>query len=134
MALEANTLTWLADLTLGLHATFILFVVAGQCLILTGWALGWDWPRHRLFRWLHLLAIGFVVLETWFGVTCPLTSLESIFRNIGGVAEYENGFIRHWTQRLVFYSAPSWVFTLIYTVFAGFVGLSWFLYPPRRKL
>jgi hypothetical protein len=134
MALEANTWAWLADLTLALHAAFILFVVGGQVAIMTGWALGWGWSRHRLFRWLHLLAICFVVLEAWFGVICPLTTLESGFRLLAGIPEYENGFIRHWVHRLVFYSAPSWVFTAMYTVFAGLVAATWFLYPPRRKL
>ncbi len=134
MALEADIWGWLADLTLVLHAAFILFVGGGQLLIMAGWALGWGWSRHRLFRGLHLLAIGFVVLEAWFGVSCPLTSLESEFRHLAGVAGYENGFIRHWVRHLVFYSAPAWVFTAIYTVFAGLVGATWFLYPPRRKL
>ena len=134
MTPEEDTWAHLADLALGMHAAFVLFVVGGQVLILFGWARGWQWPRHRLFRWLHLLAIGFVVLEAWFGVTCPLTALETTFRNMAGIAGYENGFIRHWTQRLIFYSAPGWVFTLIYTVFAGLVLMTWFLYPPRRKL
>lgn len=117
-----------------MHALFIVFVVGGQMLILAGWALGWTWPRHRVFRWLHLLAIGFVVLEAWFGATCPLTALESEFRNMASVAGYENGFIQHWMHRLMFYHAPAWVFTLVYTVFAGFVGVTWVLYPPGRKL
>jgi hypothetical protein len=37
-------------------------------------------------------------------------------------------------RELIFYTAPGWVFTLIYTVFAGLVALTWFAYPPRRKL
>ncbi|HEY5682521.1 MAG TPA: DUF2784 domain-containing protein [Sulfuricaulis sp.] len=134
MALEANTWAWLADLALALHAAFILFVVGGQFLIMAGWALGWGWSRCRIFRWLHLLSIGFVVLEAWFGVICPLTTLESEFRLLAGLPGYENGFIRHWLHRLIFYSAPGWVFTGIYTAFAGLVVVTWFLYPPRRKL
>lgn len=134
MSPEANVWTWLADLILGLHAAFILFVVGGQILILAGWALGWTWPRHWVFRLLHLLAIGFVMLEAWFGVVCPLTILENILRTASGAATYENGFIRYWLQRLIFYTAPGWVFTLIYTVFAALVALTWLVYPPRRKL
>lgn len=134
MAPEADIWDWFADLTLVLHAAFILFVVGGQLLIMAGWVLGWGWSRHRLFRWLHLLAIGFVVLETWLGVICPLTALENILRAASGAVTYENGFIRYWLQRLIFYTAPGWVFTLIYTGFAGFVVLIWFVYPPRRKL
>lgn len=125
---------WLADLVLAIHVAFILFVVGGQILILAGWALGWTWPRHRWFRLLHLLAIGVVMLQAWIGMICPLTTLENFFRDAAGIATYENGFIRHWTRELVFYSAPGWVFTLIYTVFAGLVALTWWVYPPRRKL
>ena len=131
---EADAWTWLADLILGLHAAFILFVVGGQILIVAGWALGWAWPRRWWFRLLHLLAIGFVVLEAWFGVTRPLTTLENILRTAAGAVPYENGFIRYWLQQLIFYTAPGWVFTVIYTVFAGLVALTWLVYPPRRKL
>lgn len=127
-------MTWLANLVLAVHVAFILFVVGGQILILTGWALGWSWPRHWLFRLLHLLAIGFVMLEAWIGVICPLTTLENILRSPSGVATYESGFIRYWVRELIFYTAPGWVFTLIYTVFAGLAALTWFVYPPRRKL
>lgn len=134
MAPETKLWIWLADLVLAMHVAFILFVVGGQILIMAGWARGWSWPRYRWFRRLHLLAIGFVMLEAWFGVVCPLTLLENIFRDAAGIAVYENGFVRHWTHRLVFYRAPGWVFTLIYTVFAGLVLLTWFAYPPRRKL
>ncbi|MBI3570855.1 MAG: DUF2784 domain-containing protein [Gammaproteobacteria bacterium] len=134
MSSEADVWTWLADLILGLHAVFILFVVGGQVLIVAGWALGWVWTRRWLFRLLHLLVIGFVMLEAWFGIICPLTALENILRTASGAVTYENGFIRYWLQQLIFYTAPSWVFTLIYTVFAGLVVLIWFVYPPRRKL
>ncbi len=71
--------TWrvLADLILVLHAAYVLFVLGGQMMILSGWMLGWTWTRGYMFRLLHLLAIGFVVLEAWWGVTCPLTRLEN---------------------------------------------------------
>jgi polyferredoxin len=127
-------MTWLADLVLAVHVTFILFVVGGQLLIVAGCVRGWSWTRHRRFRLLHLLAVGFVMLQAWAGAVCPLTTLENVFRDAAGIAQYENGFIRHWVRELVFYSAPAWVFTLVYTVFSGLVGLTWFACPPRRKL
>jgi polyferredoxin len=74
------------------------------------------------------------VLEAWLGMICPLTALENILRTASGAVTYENGFIRYWLHHLIFYTAPSWAFTLIYTVFAGFVALTWLVYPPRRKL
>lgn len=126
---------WLADLILVLHAVFIVFVVGGQILILAGWWHDWSWPRHRWFRLLHLLAIGVVMLQAWIGLACPLTTLEDFLRTPAtGVPTYEDGFIRYWLRELVFYTAPVWVFTAIYTAFAGLVALTWLVYPPRRKL
>jgi len=122
----------LADVTLVVHATYVLFVVAGQLLILTGWTCGWLWTRHRLFRLIHLISIGFVMLEAWLGVTCPLTALENSFRIKSGLLTYERSFFSYWIERLIFYTAPEWVFTMIYTVFSGFVVLTWLFYPPNR--
>ncbi|MEK7697633.1 MAG: DUF2784 family protein, partial [Pseudomonadota bacterium] len=60
--------TGLADAVLLLHALYVVFVVGGLLLILAGWWRGWAWARNFWLRWLHLAAIGFVVLETWFGI------------------------------------------------------------------
>jgi hypothetical protein len=119
-----------ADVVLLLHAAFVLFVVGGQLLILLGWWRQWRWPRARVFRLLHLAAIGFVVLQSWFGAICPLTDIESSLRHAAGQAPYEIGFIAYWVQRLLFYSAPAWVFALIYTAFGAVVAASFLLYRP----
>ncbi|MEK7734889.1 MAG: DUF2784 domain-containing protein, partial [Pseudomonadota bacterium] len=87
---------WLADLVLVVHTAFVLFVVGGQVLILCGWWRRWAWTRQPLFRWLHLLAIGVVVLEAWIGWVCPLTALEDTLRRVYGGAGYGGaGFIAH---------------------------------------
>lgn len=125
---------WLADFILLLHVAYVLFVVGGQLLILAGWGLGWSWTRHRLFRTLHLLAIGFVVIEAWLGISCPLTVAENVLRASAGGGVYATSFLGHWLGRVIFYTAPTWAFTAIYTVFALIVIISWLLYPPRRKI
>jgi hypothetical protein len=112
---------------------FVLFVVGGQLLILAGWARGWGWTRHPIFRWTHLGAIGFVVLEAWFSVPCPLTILENYFRAQAGQTIYETSFIGYWLDRLLYYNAPAWIFTLSYTVFSLLVVLTFIVYPPRRR-
>jgi len=123
----------LADATLALHALFVLFVVGGQLLILAGWLGGWGWTRRRLFRLLHLGSIGFVVLEAWFGVPCPLTVLENAFRiRAGGAAAYQISFVGYWLEHMLYYNAPPWVFTAAYTVFSLLVVLTFVWYPPRR--
>ena len=121
----------LADATLLIHAAFVLFVVGGQCLILIGWARGWRWTRRLLFRLLHLGSIGFVVLEAWFGVPCPLTVLENELRlRAGGTAVYQVSFIGYWVGRLLYYDAPPWVFMTVYTAFSLLVVLTFVFYPP----
>jgi hypothetical protein len=124
----------LADVTLLLHAAFVLFVVGGQCVILAGWARGWIWTRGLLFRLLHLGSIGFVVLEAWFGVPCPLTALENALRlRAGEAAAYQVSFIGYWVGRLLYYNAPGWAFTAAYTAFSLLVVLTFILYPPRWR-
>jgi len=122
----------LADVVLVLHTLFVLFVVGGLLLTLLGWWRGWLWTRNPWFRWLHLGAIGFVVLEAWFGVPCPLTVLESSLRVLAGGSGYAASFIGHWLQRLVFYEAEPWVFTAVYTTFALLVVAVFVFHPPRR--
>ncbi len=120
----------LADLVLILHAVFIGFVVFGMLLILLGGALRWRWVRNRWFRIAHLLAIGIVVLQAWFGITCPLTTLENLLRESAGQAVYEQGFIADHLHRLIFFNAPMWVFTLAYSVFGLLVVSGLWLVPP----
>ncbi|MGA9033768.1 MAG: DUF2784 domain-containing protein, partial [Sulfuricaulis sp.] len=101
---------WLADLVLVTHAAYVLFVVGGQTLIVVGWIRGWEWTRCRVFRLLHLSAIGLVMLEAWLGINCPLTALENFLRVQSGAVTYEHSFIAHWLQWVIFYTAPEWIF------------------------
>jgi hypothetical protein len=122
----------LADAVLALHTLFVLFVVGGLLLILCGWWRGWVWTRNIWFRLTHLAAIAFVMLEAWAGVPCPLTTLESRLRVLTGGAGYAASFIGHWLQRVLFYEAPPWVFTLAYSLFALLVVAVFIFHPPRR--
>jgi polyferredoxin len=121
----------LADAVLLLHTAVVLFVVGGLVLVVLGNLRGWQWVNRLWFRLLHLGAIGTVVAQAWWGVTCPLTTLESWLRAQAGGAGYQAGFIEHWLQRLLFYEAPGWVFTLAYSLFGLLVLASWWIFPPR---
>ena len=125
--------SFLADIVVVLHFSFVLFVVAGQGLILAGWLRGWRWTTNVYFRTAHLAAIGLVVAEAWFGIVCPLTTLEVVFRERAGWASYEMSFIGYWLHRLLFFTAPEWVFTLLYTLFALVVVTTYIVYPPSSK-
>jgi len=123
----------LADAVLLLHLAIVVFVIGGLAAILLGHARGWRWVHGIGFRLAHLAAIGIVVGEAWFGLTCPLTTLESWLRLQAGAASYQGGFIEHWVQRVLFYDLPPWVFTLAYTGFGALVAAAWWYVPPRRR-
>jgi len=120
-----------ADAILVTHVLFVAFVVLGLILIFVGKFLSWLWVRNPWFRVTHLLGIGVVVLQAWFGVICPLTIWEMDLRSKAGETIYEGSFITHWLNQLLYYQAPSWVFVVCYTAFGGLVLASWFLVRPR---
>ena len=122
----------LADLLLTVHVMFVLFVVVGLVLILVGGAIGWRWVRHPWFRLAHLVAIGFVAVQAWFGRICPLTIWEMALRERAGQATYAGSFIQYWLQALIYYNLPPWVFTTAYTGFALLVAASWVWVRPER--
>ena len=120
-----------ADALLTLHVLFVAFVVFGLLLILAGKVLNWSWVRNAWFRLTHLVAIGVVVLQSWFGMICPLTIWEMALRNKAGDAVYAGTFISHWLESILYDRAPAWVFAVCYTVFGALVVLSWFWVRPR---
>lgn len=130
--MSATLLQLLADVVLAVHVAVVLFVVGGLVMVWVGQARGWHWVHRRWFRGLHLAAIGVVVAESWLGLTCPLTTLETALRHAAGGSGYAQSFVAHWLQRLLFYDAPAWVFTLAYTVFGAAVLATWWRWPPRR--
>ena len=117
----------MADTILVIHFAFVLFVVFGFLLILTGLLARWPWIHNRIFRIAHLAAVGFIVLQAWLGQLCPLTTWENEFRRQAGQSDYSETFIEHWLHEILFYQAEPWVFTTIYTSFGALVALVWFL-------
>ena len=121
-----------ADLVLLLHALFVAFVVIGLVLILIGKVCGWNWVRNPWFRLIHLVAIVLVVFQAWFGLICPLTTIEMALRSHAGDTVYSGSFISYWLERLLYYRLPPWVFAVCYTAFAVIVVASWYWIRPRR--
>ena len=76
----------LADLVVGVHVLFVVFVVAGGLL-----ALRWPWVPVA-----HLPAAVWGALIEFRGWICPLTPLEQSLRASAGQAGYEGGFIDHY--------------------------------------
>jgi hypothetical protein len=75
-----------ADLVLGFHVAFVVFVVAGGTLVLR-------WPR---VAWAHIpcaLWGAWVEISGW---VCPLTPFEVSLRRSAGEAGYAGGFLQHY--------------------------------------
>ena len=127
-----NVYRLLADLVLILHTAYIAFVLLGLVVVLLGIWRRWNWTRNLWFRAVHLASIGYVVVQAYFGVVCPLTTLESSLRVRGGQDPYaEAGFIQYWLHELIFFRAEPWVFTLCYTLFGLLVVATLWWSPPR---
>ena len=123
---------FLADALLVVHALIVVFIMVGLLAIYAGKYFVWSWVRNPWFRMLHIAAIGVVVIQSWLGIICPLTTWEMYFRSLSGETVYTGSFIAYWLGRLLYYQLPEWVFLIVYTVFGVLVLASWFYVRPRR--
>lgn len=123
----------LADVVLSVHVVIVAFVVGGLAVVIVGNIRDWRWANALWFRLAHLAAIAVVVAESWFGVVCPLTSVEMWLRTQARVTTYGGGFIEHWLGRILYHDAPAWVFTAAYSLFGLTVAATWWYFPPRSS-
>ncbi|MCH4810344.1 DUF2784 domain-containing protein [Vreelandella neptunia] len=123
----------LADAILILHVLFVAYVVLGLFAVYAGYFLHWPWVRNRVFRVIHLCAIGYVVGQAWLGVVCPLTIWEMALRAEAGTAAYSGSFIQYWLHSLLYFRLPEWVFVVVYTLFGSLVLASWFVVKPNKR-
>ena len=82
----------MADITVGVHLLFVLFVVAGGLLVLR-------WPR---VAWLHLPAAAWGAGIEFAGGVCPLTPLENWLRARGGGAVYASSFVERYLLPILY--------------------------------
>lgn len=123
----------LANIVLSFHVAVVLFIIFGLIFIVVGNLSGWRWVNGLWFRIAHLSAIAVVAVQAWIGVICPLTSLEMWLRRKAHGTTYTGSFIEHWLKYILYYQAPAWVFTLIYTLFGLLVATTWWYFPPRSR-
>lgn len=122
-----------ADALLVLHVGIVAFVVLGTIAILLGAWRHWPGVRRRGWRLLHVLLMGFIALQAWWGALCPLTVWEQALRRHAGQPAYAESFIEHWLSRLIFFEAPWWIFVAAYSAFAALVVALWWAVPPVRR-
>ena len=110
-----------ADLTALAHFAFILFVIFG---VLLG-------RRKRVWRYLHLASMAYAVSIEVFYWYCPLTYLEQYLREKAGVGSFEEGFIAHYLNALIYLNAPQWSLILAAVVVLT-VNLGLYIYWSRQ--
>ena len=84
--------SYLADVVLIIHFTFIVFVLFGAILLV----------RWSKLTFLHIPAVVWAVWVQLQGGYCPLTPLENYFRHKGGGSGYDTGFVEHYIGSLVY--------------------------------
>jgi hypothetical protein len=116
----------LADAVLVVHASFILFVVAGGLLV--------RW-RKRV-AWLHVPAVAWGTLIEFRGWICPLTPLEIWARSRAGETGFSGGFIEHYLLPVVYPGALTREVQIVLGALVLVVNAlvyAWVVYSGERK-
>ena len=80
-------------------------------------------------RLAHLMLIFFITLETFFGIICPLTTLENDLRG----QTYSETFISFWISKIIYWDLPTTFFIVIYTIFLIFAIILWLKFLPKKN-
>ena len=85
-----------ANLIAVVHLGFLAFVVFGALL----------GRRNRWWRLAHIAAMVYGVLIEVFYWYCPLTYLEQYLRRLAGRGIYEEPFIAHFLNKIIYIDIP----------------------------
>ena len=113
----------LADLVVGLHFVFVVFVVAGGLLVLR-------WPKAA---YLHVPAAIWGAAIEFAGWICPLTPLEKSLRRMAGQAGYSTGFIEHYILPVLYPSALTRNIQLLLGVLVIAMNIAIYTYAVRKR-
>jgi hypothetical protein len=92
----------LAVAVLVLHGLFILWVVFGAFV-----------TRSRpTLRWLHIGSLIWGILTELLPWPCPLTLLENWLEGKAGIEPYQDGFLLHYLDKLVYPDISSTTLTI----------------------
>jgi Protein of Unknown function (DUF2784) len=113
----------LADLVVGLHFVFVVFVVVGGLLVLR-------WPK---LAYLHIPVAVYGAAIEFVGWICPLTPLENSLRRQAGGAGYSTGFVEHYLLPVLYPSALTRDIQLLLGVAVIGINLYIYVYAFRRR-
>jgi hypothetical protein len=117
------TYTLLADLVVGLHFAFVLFVVLGGLSVLR-----WPWVAY-----LHIPAALWGAAIEFGGWICPLTPLEHWLRRQAGSGTYSGGFVEHYILPLLYPSALTRTIQVLLALLVLGINLGIYAYVLRRS-
>ena len=120
----------IADVLLLIHFGLAACIATGFFIIPLGYKLGWNWIKKRNLRLFHLFLMGVITTETIVGLTCPLTVLENMFRNV----DYLMSFKSYWVAEILYWDSPSQVFVLLYSLCFGWVLILWKICHPIERI
>ena len=120
----------IADALLFVHFSLAAFITLGFFVIPIGYRFGWNCIKNRNLRLLHLSLMGFITVETIVGLTCPLTALENMFRDV----DYSSSFMSYWIAQILYWDMPGQVFVIFYSLCLGWVLILWKVCPPIQKM
>jgi hypothetical protein len=74
------------------HLVFVLFVVFGGVLLV----------RWRRVVWIHAPSVVWGIIVELTGYICPLTSIENLFRELGGELGYRGDFLEQYILPILY--------------------------------
>ena len=122
-------MSFISDIILFLHFGIVIFITLGFFLIPIGWKLNWNWIANRKLRLLHCGMMAFVTLETFMGITCPLTAIENSIRCVNK----SNSFVSYWVMKIIYWDLPTIFFLVLYSLSLGWALFLWKICPPRKS-
>ncbi|MCU0702720.1 MAG: DUF2784 domain-containing protein [Fimbriiglobus sp.] len=123
---------FLADALVCFHLLYCAYIVLGQAVIMVAAPFRWEWARNPWFRYSHLLAIGYVVLEEAMGWRCPLTVWEHQLRELAGQGFNDSEtFLGRLAHNTLFFDLPAVFFTTVHVAMGVVVAQGVLMFPPR---
>jgi hypothetical protein len=88
-----------AETVVLIHLAWIVFVVTGAFWL----------RRHPRWKLVHLIAVIYSLGIEAFRWICPLTHLEQALWRRAGREAYEEAFLIHYVEKLIYLRAPQWL-------------------------
>ena len=118
-----------SEIVLLLHFSIFLFMIFSFILIPFGYFQKWEWVKNIYFRSIHLILMGFILIETILGFMCPLTILENFLRADQKVDNIFTEII----HQIMYWDLTNYQFIILYFLSLSYIIFLWFYFRPNQK-